>query len=179
MSTRSVIARRNADQSISAVYCHYDGYPEGVGSTLVKHWTDPAKVDQLIALGAVSVLDEEVGEKHDMDWRSGHWFDLCRFDTSSDREDAIKADARNKWTRFYSRDRGDSVETTEVQSYTDEERLFAAAGDGFGAEYVYIFNPESATWKGFSLTSSYNVSENRQVEIPVKSPQEPALVVAY
>ena len=38
MATRSFIGKLNHDGSITVVYCHWDGYPEGVGETLVKHY---------------------------------------------------------------------------------------------------------------------------------------------
>lgn len=34
MSTRSRIGMINPYGSVSSIYCHFDGYPEGVGKTL-------------------------------------------------------------------------------------------------------------------------------------------------
>ncbi|ARJ65993.1 hypothetical protein WV31_10175 [Magnetospirillum sp. ME-1] len=67
MSTRSLIGRENADGTVSYIYCHYDGYLSGVGTTLLAHWVDPAKVDELIALGDLSALGASIGEKHPFD----------------------------------------------------------------------------------------------------------------
>ena len=36
MATRSVIGYMQADGSFIGCYCHYDGYPSGVGSNLLK-----------------------------------------------------------------------------------------------------------------------------------------------
>jgi hypothetical protein len=40
MATRSVIGYMQADGSFIGCYCHYDGYPSGVGSNLLKMNTE-------------------------------------------------------------------------------------------------------------------------------------------
>lgn len=60
MSTRSRIGYVMKTGAIASVYCHSDGYIEGVGHTLLKHYTDPKKVRALIKLGDLSSLGEEV-----------------------------------------------------------------------------------------------------------------------
>ena len=40
MATRSFIGKVQEDGTIKALYCHYDGYPEGVGLKLVNHFKD-------------------------------------------------------------------------------------------------------------------------------------------
>ena len=57
MATRSRIAIENQDRTISSIYCHWDGYPEGVGATLKDHYSDSKKLQQLIDLGDISSLD--------------------------------------------------------------------------------------------------------------------------
>jgi len=64
MATRSTIALEYADGTIHQIYCHWDGYFEGVGKTLLKHYTDPFKVRELIDLGDISSLGEVIGEQH-------------------------------------------------------------------------------------------------------------------
>lgn len=58
MSTRSCIALQYADK-IAAIYCHFDGYPSGVGSDLKTYYTDFEKVESLILLGDISSLGED------------------------------------------------------------------------------------------------------------------------
>jgi len=65
MSTRSLIGVLHNNQ-YKAVYCHFDGYLSGVGKTLLNHY-DAVKADQLVALGDISSLGNEIGEKHDFD----------------------------------------------------------------------------------------------------------------
>lgn len=62
MSTRSFIAIQNADNTITGVYCHFDGYPEGVGATLTKHYTSSDLVRQLVDLGGLSSLGDTLTE---------------------------------------------------------------------------------------------------------------------
>ena len=56
MATRSFIGIVNPDQTVTAIYCHYDGYPTGVGATLKTHWATSASVEALVALGDLSEL---------------------------------------------------------------------------------------------------------------------------
>ena len=65
MSTRSTIGVLLPDGTVEAIYCHFDGYPQGVGKTLELHYSDPGKVRQLMQLGHLSSLGEEIGVKQD------------------------------------------------------------------------------------------------------------------
>lgn len=56
MATRSRIGMEQPNGEVRSIYCHWDGYPEGVGATLQEHYVDPEKVEALIALGDISVL---------------------------------------------------------------------------------------------------------------------------
>ena len=56
MATRSTIAVKDADGSVRSIYCHWDGYPEGVGATLREHYTNTPKIEQLLGVGDISVL---------------------------------------------------------------------------------------------------------------------------
>ena len=60
MSTTSTIALQHADGTITAVYVHWDGYPSGVGQTLVDHHSTPQKVTDLLALGNISSLGDDL-----------------------------------------------------------------------------------------------------------------------
>lgn len=62
MATRSLIAYGNGEK-VYAAYCHWDGYPSGVGWTLFQHYRgDVDKVKSLISLGEFSSLRETVSE---------------------------------------------------------------------------------------------------------------------
>ena len=57
MSTRSAIGFVEFDGSVTAIYCHWDGYLESVGQALVKYYNDIYKVLDLIEMGDASSID--------------------------------------------------------------------------------------------------------------------------
>ena len=61
MGTRSFIAVKEGDQ-FKGVYCHWDGYPEGVGATLAKHYINEAQAFELINKGDMSSLGPTLNE---------------------------------------------------------------------------------------------------------------------
>jgi len=62
MGTRSTIAIEFADNSVSQVYCHWDGYLDNNGAILSQSYMDPFKVRELIELGDFSSLRDSVEE---------------------------------------------------------------------------------------------------------------------
>lgn len=62
MGTRSTIALEFADNSVSQVYCHWDGYLDHNGKLLQECYSDPFKLRELIDLGDFSSLRETVEE---------------------------------------------------------------------------------------------------------------------
>lgn len=60
MATRSNIGIVNQDKSISSIYCHWDGYPEYTGKMLLNHYTTVDIVTELLKLGNLSQLCENV-----------------------------------------------------------------------------------------------------------------------
>lgn len=117
MATRSRIGLLLASGFVRSVYCHWDGGPGYVGRILYDHWRDPAKLAQLLDLGAVSILGEEIGERHDFD----------RHIAEHDRS----------WCLFYNRDRGDPPAQTDAQTALDLGGYYAQAASS-GAEWVYL-----------------------------------------
>lgn len=59
MSTRSRIGLKLPSGQVKSIYCHFDGYPSGVGATLINHYDSPEKVAKLLELGDISSLGEE------------------------------------------------------------------------------------------------------------------------
>lgn len=60
MATRSHIGIKQANGSIKYIYCHWDGYPEHNGVILKEHYTTEAKVNELMDLGDISSLGEDI-----------------------------------------------------------------------------------------------------------------------
>ena len=116
MATRSTIALEYADGTVDQVYCHWDGYLSHNGEILLKHYQDPFKVQQMMELGDLSSLSEEIGEQQDFDDRS-----------------------HEDWCKFYGRDRGEKgVEAKRFQDFKDyadnhqyEEYEYCLRTDGY------------------------------------------------
>jgi len=60
MATRSRIAIENQDGSVTSIYCHWDGHIETNGVILNQYYRTKDKVNELIALGSLSSLDETI-----------------------------------------------------------------------------------------------------------------------
>lgn len=61
MATRSMIGYWNPQNgNVTAIYCHHDGYPAGVGRMLENCWGSDFDVQDLMGLGSISVLDEDL-----------------------------------------------------------------------------------------------------------------------
>lgn len=73
MSTNSTIAFEDVDGSIQQISCHFDGQLGYNGRMLVKHYSDVEKVRELIALGDISSLREDVGNAHSLDKPNFGW----------------------------------------------------------------------------------------------------------
>ena len=69
MSTHAFISRIVDGTTVEGIYCHFDGYPEGVGRTLLNFY-DLEKTKELIKLGNISYLEKELYPK------GSHSFDL-------------------------------------------------------------------------------------------------------
>lgn len=111
MATRSTIALEYADGTVEQIYCHWDGYLEHNGQILLKHYSDPFKLRDLIDLGAISSLRPEIGEKQNFDQR----------------------ETQNKnWCLVYARDRGEELVKHRFKDFAEYK---ANAQD---EEYNYI-----------------------------------------
>lgn len=64
MSTRSLIGVLHPDNQVEFIYCHFDGYEEGVGKTLCEEFFTPKVVNDLIALGDVLTIHGEIVAYH-------------------------------------------------------------------------------------------------------------------
>lgn len=64
MATRSMIGLVHNDGHvtgnaiITGIYCHWDGYPSGVGKTLLENYTTKKDVKALLELGDISTLGD-------------------------------------------------------------------------------------------------------------------------
>lgn len=119
MATRSAIGIKHGTR-IKAVYCHYDGYLEHVGRALHIHYQDSIKVNKLIAMGDMSGIGAEIGEKHVFNERSEYL------------PDGIATECT-----FYNRDRGE--EDVGYRSFASEAE-FIDYYNGCGCEFYYLYD---------------------------------------
>ena len=122
MGTRSRIGVMHGDKCKS-VYCHWDGYLSHNGRILQEHY-DSSKANHLVALGNLSTLGKEIGEKHA----------FSQFELRAEEVQAYKELTEN-WTTFYMRDRDEKDQEFEVSHSFAE---FLELVEGTGAEYFYI-----------------------------------------
>jgi len=113
MATRCRIGMELEDGTIKSSYCHWDGYPTGVGKTLIENYNEIEKVKDLLSFGDMSYLAPEIhpsGEIHSFD------------------------SAEENVTVFYKRDRGE----TQVNSViTSKDELFSAMYNFLDFIYLY------------------------------------------
>ncbi len=65
MATRSRIAVELDNGTVKSVYCHWDGYPDGVGQDLLNQgFCTTAQVERFIDEGSRSTVDESYYEKY-------------------------------------------------------------------------------------------------------------------
>jgi hypothetical protein len=128
MGTRSRIGVMHGNK-VKSIYCHWDGYLGFNGEVLQEHY-DSAKANQLVALGDLSSLRAEIGEKHA----------FSKFLLPAEEVEAYKALTEN-WCTFYGRDRGEKdIEFQVAQTFAE----FLEQCDHCGAEYYYIM--KDGTW---------------------------------
>ena len=115
MATRAIIAKLD-DKGVKAIYNHSDGYLEHAGRILDKHYRDESKVDELLAHGDVSMLDENIGVKIDFN--------------------DYKTRYANKQCKFYMRDRGEKYKHAE--QLKDETELIEFSNN-CDVDFIYMF----------------------------------------
>lgn len=115
MATRARIGIKQKSGRIIASYQHWDGYPGGIGFTLVDHWYKADKVTKAIKLGDASKWGYFIGDKIDFDDREAESYDYQNV--------------------YYGRDRGEK--DCGYKIYKDEQDYL---DNGFksGEEYIYL-----------------------------------------
>ena len=115
MATRAIIAKLD-DKGVKAIYNHSDGYLEHAGRILAEHYKDESKVDELLAHGDVSIIDENIGVKIDFN--------------------DYKTRYANKQCKFYMRDRGEKYK--QAEQLKDENELIEFSNN-CDVDFIYMF----------------------------------------
>jgi hypothetical protein len=124
MGTRSNIGIVNEDDSITAIYCHWDGFLSYNGKMLLQHYTSVDIVNQLMNLGDLSSLNEKLYP----DDSKPHTFQNAQ-------DDVCVA---------YGRERNESDVDCKTFINIDEFEKFAI---GSGADYQYLFKNGKWTYR--------------------------------
>ena len=132
MATRSTIALEFADGTVEQVYCHWDGYLAHNGQILLKHYSNPFILRDLIDLGDISSLKPTIGTKHA----------FSHFELRAEEVAEYKVLTENM-TTFYGRDRGETG--ADKKSFVDFQDYLAHHQY---EEYDYILRNVNgkATW---------------------------------
>ena len=110
MATRSTISIINNDNTITSVYCHWDGYIAYNGKLLLLFYNNEAQVRALLEMGNISILDKTINKP----------------------EDIINSGDKNGFTIFYGRDRCEkNTESITFKNLADFKQHFE--------EYNYVF----------------------------------------
>lgn len=109
MSTRSRIGIEGEDGTLLIVSCHWDGYPAGVGATLLEHHNSAGAALALVELGGLAICaapdlapegSQEGGVVSYRRWRGETGVDA---EQSTDRDDylALLAQSWGQWAYLY------------------------------------------------------------------------------
>ena len=122
MSTRSLIAIKNTDGTVSSIYCHWDGYPSNNGRLILEHYAEPGIINALLALGSLSSLQKRLAPEPG----TSHSYNCPQTDV----------------TVAYHRDRGEPYQPPRV--WPNETEMLAKASDEYWVDYCYLFR--DGTW---------------------------------
>ena len=146
MGTRSRIAVMHGSVCKS-VYCHWDGYLDHNGRILQEYY-DSAKANNLVALGDLSSLRPNIGEKHA--------FSKLEVPMDGEAYDKLYGDM----TTFYGRDRGEEGCDFKVAHSFDE---FLEQVNYCGAEYYYVM--KDGVWYAGAIYATEGLVEKGLVAL--------------
>lgn len=129
MATRSRIGLKQANGQIKSIYCHWDGYPDGVGKTLKEHYNSPEKIEELLELGDISSL----GTFYDKDLAKENW----ERQYEKEWRESEKGKRASEMTLPYN-DRG---EDTKARVDENELEYIAKAGKSW-EDYTYLYKED-------------------------------------
>lgn len=133
MATRSTIGMIQKDgTTIRSIYCHWDGYPDGVGKMLQNFYSDEEKINRLLSMGDISSLDQQIGSPTENN----------PFDNRTE-----------GMTTFYKRDRGEDGVDALVHANVEEWLGFR---EGSWCEWGYLW--DGTSWNTFKIRGTEAVA---------------------
>lgn len=145
MSTRSTIARKNPDNSFTSIYCHYDGYPAGVGKVLYENYRTSKLVNALMDLGNLSILAPEIGIRHAFD-KPSRWLPAKGKIGFMEKVNPRNEEYQNKYGNMclaYGRDRRELEQ--DATHYADYDQFQKMLSESW-TEWVYVWDVARGKW---------------------------------
>jgi hypothetical protein len=129
MATRSNIGILNKDNTITSVYCHWDGYPSHNGKILLENYDTEEKVRELLKEGDISSLEPNCTKP-----------ELHSFENKID-----------GYTVYYGRDRGEENTKPKTDSALLKQKMF-------DNDYGYLFDTNTNKWLFLNCHLNYSES---------------------
>ncbi|MDP6249997.1 MAG: hypothetical protein QGH26_04170 [Candidatus Pacebacteria bacterium] len=147
MSTNSLVAILNKDNTVTSSYVHYDGYTTGVGERLLEDYNSEERANDLAwCLGYASSLRETISESHDDRANSD---EAVTYESYEAFEEFIRESSYLEYVYVWDTNKDRwmvaSWETTRKEVFTGE-----------GRDYEF-----DSTWNGFENLVTVYVREGR------------------
>lgn len=140
------------DGSIESIYCHFDGYLEGVGRKLNDYYSDYESVKDLIKLGNIESLKEKI--KPDLD------------------------STKNNVTIAYHRDLGDKYNKTKPMISKNIKEFDDVLFDCW-IGYIYLYDEKSNKWLWDYYSLGSDAIELKDLKISIKNLNQVAIKSGY
>lgn len=141
MSTRCYIGIENKDKTIDYIYCHHDGYIDGVGKVLLENYQDESKIRKLIKLGGIDSLGyEPINRPKDIEDKDTAWMHRALLDGSWDKYWDWHIKEYKKYCSAYGEEDPYPAEKAINRKLYESEAQF-------DIEYIYLYTKTG--WKVF------------------------------
>jgi hypothetical protein len=145
MGTRAHIGFEHDDGTVDVVYLHWDGYPAHAGRLLVKHYHSKEKAKELVSMGSISELDENIHPPANV----RHTPEMPARDTCI----------------FYKRDRKErQIVSTQYKSVDDAVMKIK----DMDVSYLYIFIQNQWQFWCFDKNNKFGITvDNKKTPVPI------------
>lgn len=149
MGTRTAIFQQQTDGTFIGIYCHLDGYIEGVGQTLHEHYQDRNKIWELIqakqplkCLGTTTekISDEQFSEALKQSYEEAEKYCVAGSRPFNDQEYYIARSVKDIQTEQYLTYDGDEIQGFEIKRKDKKEFVPFKGSDNNGFLYYQDLN---------------------------------------
>ena len=147
MRNHAIVALANDDGAYSSISVRLDG---PIGAVLRRHYATREKAEQLVELGDLFMLGEEIGEKHDGQWLSKAVVKNV-LDSLHGTDAELHATPQERYCNAFGRDWGEAGHEAKRHDF----RSLVRASRKQGAQRLFVFD---GRWKSVNLHSQKNVT---------------------